>query len=124
MLDVNFYSQNLILFVFKNKKKMKVHVMCYGGSPIGVFSSKTKLLRTYVLKCKTYKDEIISDLKNALEGKYRSEYDELQNMDNEKIQEILNLFIGESYNPEIFTYSELREATDSDYIFYKFEINV
>ena len=102
---------------------MKVYLMHYSAYCIGVYSRKKKLLAAFVKRCKKYRDEIIKDLENALQGNYRSDYDCMMKIDKGAIQEILNLFQGEEYDSSQFSFQELSECTDCDYYFTTLEMD-
>ena len=102
---------------------MKVYLIEYAGYSVGVYSRKKKLLEAYVRKCKKYREEIIQDLKDALNDIYRHENDCMKNVERTAILEILNLFQGEEYDSSQFSLEELSKCTDSDYSFRSFEMD-
>ena len=102
---------------------MKVYLMNYGGTCIGVYSRKKKLLQAYMKKCKKYREDIITDLQNAVQGIYRGEYDCMRDLDKNAIIEILNLFNGNEYDSSQFSFLDLSNSTHSDYSFCSMEMD-
>jgi hypothetical protein len=94
---------------------MMVYIINYAGSCIGVYSRKKKMLEAFVKKCKKYRDKIVEELKDTLEGRCENEY--IEKIDKSAIREILNLFQGEDYDSSLFSFEELSECTDADYSF-------